>query len=481
MTDRVAIVWFRRNLRLADNPALTEAIERSARVVPVYVHAPGEESPWVPGPASASWLARSLHALASSFEQMGSRLLIVPGPSIEALGRLAGLTGAQEIHYDERVEPHVRERDRRLAAAMEAQGVRCVGHQCALLHDPDIPLTGAGAPYRVFTPYFNACRRLGEVGDPLPAPATVPVPGDLPGIPPAHVAAGIMAPPELDAHFTPGEVGALRTSRRFFAEAAAAYPVDRDRPGVDGTSRLSPHLAFGEIGPRQLVAEARRAAPSEGDVDATDGALAFIRQLYWREFAHHLLYHFPHTTEHPLREEFGGMPWAVDPEGAAAWRMGLTGYPVVDAGMRELAATGWMHNRVRMLVASLLTKDLLLPWQEGARIFWDMLADADLANNTLGWQWVAGSGADAAPYFRVFNPTTQGERYDRDGSYVRRWVPELAALPDRWLHRPHEAPPDVLKAAGITLGVTYPVPVVDHAWARQRALAAYGSIRNPGR
>ena len=482
MAERVALVWFRRNLRLADNPALTEALARNERVVPVYVHAPDEETPWASGPASRAWLSRSLLALASSLEQLGSRLLIVDGPSIDALGQLASHTGAREIHYDLRTEPHARERDRHLTAAMEASGVSCLGHQCALLRDPAGPLTSAGAPYRVFTPYFNACRRLGEAGDPLAAPTAVPTPDAMPdGIPTAQVTVGITAPAELSEYFTPGEAGARLAARRFFAEAAAAYPADRDRPGVEGTSRLSPHLAFGEIGARQLAAEAYAAVSPGAAADVADGVEAFIRQLHWREFAHHLLYHFPHTTERPLRPEFSQMPWVVDPDGMAAWRLGRTGYPIVDAGMRELAATGWMHNRVRMLVASLLTKDLLVPWQDGARVFWDMLVDADLANNTLGWQWVAGSGADAAPYFRVFNPTTQGERYDPDGAYVRRWVPELSALPDRWIHRPHEAPAEILTAAGVTLGTTYPLPVVDHAWARQRALAAYGSIRSPGR
>jgi deoxyribodipyrimidine photo-lyase len=281
----------------------------------------------------------------------------------------------------------------------------------------------------------------------------------------------------LSAYFELGEAGAHALADRFFADAVARYPADRDRPDLFGTSRLSPHLAFGEIGPRQLLAAARQASACDGTCPDAEGATAFTRQLYWREFAYHQMHHFPRTTDEPLRAEFRAMPWADDPGGLEAWRTGMTGYPIVDAGMRELAATGWMHNRVRMIVASFLTKDLLLPWQVGARHFWEHLVDADLANNSFGWQWVAGSGADAAPYFRVFNPALQGAKFDSAGTYVRTWVPELTRMPDRWLHRPHEAPPDVHAGAGVTLATTYPAPIVDHAEVRVRALRAYDSIR----
>jgi deoxyribodipyrimidine photo-lyase len=274
----------------------------------------------------------------------------------------------------------------------------------------------------------------------------------------------------LGGWWTPGEAGALVAAERFAAEALGTYPEDRDRPDLIGTSRLSPHLAFGEISPKQLLASLSR--------QSDPAAAAFVRQLYWREFAHHTLHHFPDSTERPLQPAFEHFGWAEDPDGFAAWRAGRTGYPLVDAGMRELAATGWMHNRVRMVVASFLTKDLLLPWQDGARHFWEHLADADLANNTFGWQWVAGSGADAAPYFRVFNPVLQGQKFDPHGAYVRAWVPEIAALPDRWIHRPWEAPREVLAQAAVVLGRTYPEPIVDHAWARQRALATYEAIKS---
>lgn len=252
----------------------------------------------------------------------------------------------------------------------------------------------------------------------------------------------------------------------------AAYSDDRDRPDRDGTSRLSPYLHFGCVGARQVWHAVRSRAGADSAPGTARGAEAFLRQLAWREFAHHLLFHFPAAVHTPLREEFTAFPWRDDPAALVAWQEGRTGYPLVDAGMRQLWKTGWIHNRVRMVVASFLVKDLLLPWRMGAAWFFDTLADADLANNTFGWQWVAGSGADASPFFRVFNPTLQGGKFDPRGDYVRKWVPELARLPDRWIHRPWEAPAAVLSSAGVAPGKTYPRPIVDHAVARLRALAA---------
>jgi deoxyribodipyrimidine photo-lyase len=276
--------------------------------------------------------------------------------------------------------------------------------------------------------------------------------------------------------WSPGAAGAAAELDRFLEEAVHAYPGDRDRPDRAGTSRLSPHLHFGEIGPRS-VWHAVKAHAELGSVKGlVKGSEAYLRELGWREFAHHLLFHFPHTTDKPLREEFLQFPWARKKANSRAWQKGRTGYPIVDAGMRELWETGWMHNRVRMIVASFLVKDLLLPWQEGARWFWDTLVDADLANNTLGWQWTAGCGADAAPFFRVFNPILQGGKFDPDGAYVRRYVPALKEMPAKWSHKPWEAPDDVLEKADVTLGRSYPRPIVDHAEARDKALAAYGEI-----
>jgi deoxyribodipyrimidine photo-lyase len=277
--------------------------------------------------------------------------------------------------------------------------------------------------------------------------------------------------------WTPGAPGATKELDRFLADGLGDYPTERDRPDHAGTSRLSPHLHFGEVGPRQIWHAIRRTARIGNSRKQDKIAEPFLRQLVWREFAHHLLYHYPHTVFEPLRNEFVEFPWLEDPTGLRTWQRGETGFPFIDAGMRQLWTTGWMHNRVRMAVASFLVKDLLIPWQEGAKWFWDTLVDADLANNTFGWQWTAGCGADAAPYFRIFNPVGQGERFDPEGSYVRQWVPELAQLPREWIHKPWEAPAAVLQAAGIEVGKTYPQPVVEHAAARRRALQAFGAIK----
>ena len=264
----------------------------------------------------------------------------------------------------------------------------------------------------------------------------------------------------------PGEKSARDRLERFACELANDYETTRDRPEVDGTSRLSPHLHWGEVSPVRVFHTIREAGVGRGgDV--------FLSEVGWREFAHHLLYHFPETTRRPLKPEYESFPWKEDASLVDAWRRGQTGFPMVDAGLRQLWSTGWMHNRVRMVVGSVLVKHLLQPWKSGADWFWDTLVDADLANNTLGWQWVAGCGADASPYFRVFNPILQGEKFDPDGSYVRRWIPQLSGLPSNWIHRPWEAPENVLQDAGVRLGTDYPRPVVDHAEGRRRALEAY--------
>jgi deoxyribodipyrimidine photo-lyase len=281
--------------------------------------------------------------------------------------------------------------------------------------------------------------------------------------------------------WAPGATNAAKELDRFLDDRLQDYSTERDRPDHPGTSRLSPHLHFGEISPRQIWHAVGQAARNRKSRKLDKVADPFLRQLVWREFAHHLLYHYPHIATEPLREEFGAFPWKEDAAGLHAWTRGETGYSYIDAGMRQLWTTGWMHNRVRMAVASFLVKDLLLSWQDGARWFWDTLVDADLANNTLGWQWTAGCGADAAPFFRIFNPVGQGERFDPEGAYVRQWVPELARLPAEWIHKPWEAPAGVLEAAGVQLGTTYPRPIVDHAAARKRALEALGTIRRSRR
>ena len=469
-----AIVWFRRDLRLTDNPALLAATAQCDRLIPVYVHAPDEEAPWPPGAASRWWLHHSLSRLTEDLQRLGSNLIVLQGPSRERLAELARHCRATHLFWNRLYEPATIARDTQIKTWFRGQGLSTASFNAALLHEPWTLRTGKGGPYRVFTPFRKACLADTPPDAPRPAPTRLPplpkVHGSLP-LSALGLLPRIRWDTGLGATWTPGEAGALTALDTFLADAAEHYDDARDRPDRRGTSRLSPHLHFGEIGPRQVLQACRHATPPRG-------IEAYVRQLYWREFAHHLLYHFPDTPELPLDPRFTAFPWSGDPAPAvAAWQQGRTGIPMVDAGMRELWQTGWMHNRVRMLTASFLTKNLLVPWQTGARWFWDTLVDADLANNTLGWQWTAGCGADAAPYFRIFNPVLQGERFDGDGDYVRRWVPELARLPNRWLHRPWDAPAAVLQQAGIALGTDYPRPLVDLGGSRQRALELWDSIK----
>jgi deoxyribodipyrimidine photo-lyase len=476
-----ALVWFRRDLRLADNPALAAALAASDRVVPVYVHAPEEEGPWRPGAASGAWLQRSLVALDESLRRLGSRLVIRRGPTPGALRALAAETGATHIYWNRLYEPALVARDRALKTALHEAGLVAESFNAALLNEPWEVLRDDSGPYRVFTPFWKACQRAGIDSPPTRGPDRLPpAPESIAGL---TVDALALAPrPSWDRefweHWQAGEDGAQAALSQFLDEAVARYDEDRNRPDLAATSRLSPHLHFGEIGPRQIVAAVRRHTAEHTAAGLLKNAESFVREVGWREFGHHLLWHFPHTADTPLDARFASFPWLEDYGGVLArWQRGETGIPIVDAGMRELWHTGWMHNRVRMIVASLLTKNLLIPWQEGARWFWDTLVDADLANNTLGWQWTAGCGADAAPYFRIFNPVLQGQRFDPAGAYVARWVPELSRLPANHIHAPWDAPAGVLAAARVALGRDYPAPIVDLQASRTRALERFERIK----
>jgi deoxyribodipyrimidine photo-lyase len=473
--NETALFWFQLDLRLADNPALQAALDRGGPVVPVFIWSPEEEGRWQPGSASRWWLHQSLGRLETSLRRRGSRLIIRRGPAFLALRALLDETGASAVYWNRRYEPAVVARDRELKTALRRDGRRVESFNSSLLFEPHAVLTRQDEPYRVFTPFWKACLALPQPEPPGAAPGEIAGPARWPatlrrdelGLEPSDDWAG-----GLRSDWRPGEAGADDELSRFL-EVLEGYPTERDRPDMAGTSRLSPHLHFGEVSARQIwsaVSGARHGHPAAVE--------SFLRELGWREFAHHLLWHFPHTPEQPLRGQFADFRWEPAAANLRRWQRGRTGYPIVDAGMRQLWQTGWMHNRVRMIAASFLVKHLLISWQEGAAWFWDTLVDADLANNTLGWQWTAGCGADAAPYFRIFNPVSQGERFDPDGHYVRRWVPELGALPTTWIHRPWDAPAHVLAAADVTLGRDYPGPVVDHREARARALVAFELVKH---
>ena len=467
---RPSIVWLRHDLRLADNPALAAALERERPVVCVFIWAPDEEGDWPPGAASRWWLHHSLTSLDEQLRERGNLLVVRRGPTTAALQSVIEQTGADAVYWNRRYEPAIVRRDADVLRTLKQDGVRVEQFNSALLFEPWDVQTGQGKPYQVFTPFWKSCLAKDPPDHPLPAPDRIPGVESSPesvqveelGLLPKFPWDGGL----YDA-WQPGEPAAIEQLDRFAAECVQKYADVRNIPGEPGTSRLSPRLHFGEIGPRQVWHAVRQSGSRHNSTDV------FLSEIGWREFAHHVLHHFPHTTHAPLRDRFASFPWKADAAGLKAWQQGRTGYPIVDAGMRELWETGWMHNRVRMIVGSFLTKDLLISWQAGARWFWDTLVDADLASNTLGWQWVSGCGADAAPYFRVFNPMTQGRKFDGDGAYVRRWVGEIADLPDTTVHEPWAAKPDALKRAGIDLGSTYPEPIVDHAEARKRALEAY--------
>lgn len=461
----VALVWMRRDLRVADNAALQAALAAGHQPVPVYIHAPHEESPWAPGAATRWWLHHSLAALDGELRALGSSLLLRQGDSAAELDRLIGETGAVAVYWNRLYDPALTQRDSAIKQSLRARGLAAESFAGHLIAEPWEIRNGSGEPYRVFTPFWRTLKACLPLPEPLPAPRALPPHGYSSC---ALAEFDLLPHIDWDAGFhgiwAPGTEGARELLDRFVDAALENYAAGRDRPDRPGTSRLSPHLHFGEISPRQVVHQLlRRASAAQREL-----AEPYLRELGWRDFSHHLLYAFPHTTDQPLQTSFASFPWAQpDERKLKAWQRGRTGIPIVDAGMRELWTTGWMHNRVRMIVASLLTKNLRYHWLHGARWFWDTLVDADLANNTQGWQWTAGSGADAAPYFRIFNPVAQGERFDPLGAYVKRWVPELAHLPGEQIHQPWTV-------GGVR---AYPKPIVDLKRSREEALAAYAAIR----
>jgi len=470
--DGPILMWLRKDLRLTDNPALDAAASAGRPVIPLYIL---DETPGVRpmGGASLWWLDKSLAALGADIEQRGGRLILRRGKAAEVLDDLIAETSAAGVVWNRLYDKASIDRDAAIKADLRGKGLACESSNASLLNEPWTVKNGSGEGYKVFTPYWRAAREhIGQVHV-TPAPTTLLPPAKQPVS--DDLADWTLHPTKPDwsggfSMWTPGEAGAAERLDDFLASKVQDYDK-RDIPGVEVTSGLSPHLHFGEIGPRQ-VWTATREAIAAGDVPAGQGE-KFLSEVGWREFNHSILFHRPDITTANFRAEFDAFPWNRDDAAFKAWTRGQTGYPIVDAGMRELWTTGFMHNRVRMIVASFLIKHLLIDWRKGEAWFWDTLLDADLPNNVGNWQWVAGSGADAAPYFRIFNPITQGEKFDPRGVYVRRWIPELANLPDKVIHSPWTA------ATHLTAGAkrTYSRPIVDHAQARQRALAAYQSLK----
>ncbi len=475
--------WFRDDLRLADNPGLASSVAHGPVLCLYILDEGGDRRPL--GGVSRWWLSRSLASLSRDLAAKGGELVVMRGLPESIIPRIVAEAGIDLVTWSRRYEAPAIALDKGLKAQLEADGVAVETYGSLLLNEPWQVTTKRGEPVKVFTPYWRAARARGEPAAPRPAPDAIrrcPLPeslsrdavqvGEL-GLEPTSPdwAAG------LRDSWVPGEAGAVERFADFLDSGMSGYAERRDRPDHAGTSRLSPHLRFGEIGPRQIWQALRTAQDSGRAAGSAGDAEKFLSELGWREFSYHLLFNNPALATRNYDRRFDAFPWRSDSYALSAWQRGLTGYPIVDAGMRELWATGWMHNRVRMIAASFLIKHLLIDWRAGEDWFWDTLVDADPANNAASWQWVAGSGADASPYYRIFNPVTQGRKFDPRGDYVRRWVPEIAGLPDDAIHDPGNCSQVELAAAGIKLGTTYPWPIIGLDQGRERALAALASIR----
>lgn len=478
MPTSPSILWFREDLRLADNPALAAAVSAGGPVICVYIRETGPEAGRPIGGAAKWWLDKSLRALDGALHARGNRLVLRTGPARDVITKLVRETGARSIFWNRRYAEPERTADAGIKSALKEAGIAAQSFNGRLLMEPWQLKTGSGSYYRVFTPFWRALQANYTPPDALAQPKDIPYadadsePLDSWELHPSH--------PDWSGGMTdawvPGEAGAMARLAAFLDGPVNTYSDHRNRPDLEeSTSRLSPYLRFGEIGPAQVWRAVRTAIETGRAKERS--ATVFLSEIAWREFSYVLMHFNPALARENYNPAFDRMPWRRDPPALRAWQRGMTGYPMVDAGMRQLWHTGWMHNRVRMIAASFLTKHLLLSWQAGEEWFWDTLVDADPAVNAASWQWTAGSGADAAPYFRVFNPITQGSKFDETGAYVRRWCPELARLPDKFLHAPFEAPADVLAKAGVELGKTYPEPIVDHTSGRQRALDAYKLTR----
>lgn len=473
----ITIVLFQRDLRLADNPAFHAACERG-KIVPVFVLRDHNEK-WPMGSASQWWLHHSLTALNHHLNEFDARLLTYQHQdTASAIKALSKHVNADAVFWNRRYAPDEIIADTQLKQELKVAGLTVKSFNGSLLNEPWTILNKQELPYKVFTPYWRECCRQSNISDALPIPTSITMPsGDISG---DSLEKFNLLPTTPDwstgikARWEPGEKSAAKKWQLFLENSINQYEDARNIPSISGTSYLSPHLAFGEISPRQIWHDVM----SEQVFQKSKNLDRYLSEIGWREFSYYQLYHFPHILESSFNIKFDHFPWLENPSALKAWQRGMTGYPIVDAGMRELWHTGYMHNRVRMIVASFLCKDLLIHWQEGAKWFWDTLVDADIASNTASWQWTAGCGADAAPFFRIFNPMTQGEKFDGEGIYTRKWIPELASMPNKYLQKPWEAPKDVMQSINMTLGKDYPLPIVDHKIARVDALERFKTLKN---
>lgn len=469
-----ALYLFTLDLRLADNPGLHAANKVYGEVIPAFIY--DSSLKWAEGGASLWWLHHSLADLQTRIRDQGGTLLLKQGDYLKSVETILENNNISAIYFSRAYEPELIAIQSKIYQLAEKNGLECKRYGGRLLWEPDAVFNKQGEPYKVFTPFYRYVKSQYTVPSELPKYkinwSTKKLSSDKLG-------SWKLLPQnpnwakEFEEQWQPTELFANQTLAQMCRyKKFQEYSDKRDIPAEDGTSQLSPFLHFGQLSPRTVWHKI-----SDKNKDNISEVEPFLRQLVWREFSYCLLFHWPNLPEKPFMEKFKDFPWRTSKKHLKAWQQGKTGYPIVDAGMRQLWQIGWMHNRVRMICASFLTKHLRIHWGEGAAWFWDTLVDADLANNSAGWQWVAGCGADAAPYFRVFNPTLQGEKFDKNGEYIKQWVPELAALPTKYIHTPWQAPQKILDEANIELGKTYPKPIVDHKTAREEALAAYGEIK----